>query len=277
MMTCALSAGLGGKVDRGYVKLWRKSFDSGLMDEPALWLVWCWCLLKAQYKPTKKIVHGQMVDLQPGQFIYTRRMAAKELPLSPQQIRLRMNRLKSNQQITHSPTQHYTVVTIINWRVYQQEDLSCNPQSVSKRTQDEPTTNPPLIYMKNRKNSKKGGANEEQPSWKPKIDHLLEALQIPAHLWGEFKKMRTRIKKPITEYAEYRALKYLAEANARGWKPTDLLNNAIDRPWRFPFAPDHDEIYGQQAQGKDDQAERKRLKRLQEEYYAKHGYPCRTE
>jgi len=37
-------------MQRGYVKLWRKSIDGGWLSNHKLWVFWCWALIKASHK-----------------------------------------------------------------------------------------------------------------------------------------------------------------------------------------------------------------------------------
>ena len=63
---------------RGYVKLWRKSLESGLLQNAEAWQLMTWCLLKATHKPHKQLVGSSIVELQPGQLIFGRKKAAEE-------------------------------------------------------------------------------------------------------------------------------------------------------------------------------------------------------
>ena len=69
-------------MDRGWVKLWRKSLDSGIFRNPDLWFLWCWCLMKASRKHVALTIGQQLVDLKPGEFVTGRKKAAEELGMS---------------------------------------------------------------------------------------------------------------------------------------------------------------------------------------------------
>lgn len=73
-------------MDNGYVKLWRKSLDSAVWDNPNIWRLWCYCLLKASYRENKVMVNFKEIELKPGQFVFGRERAAKELMVSRQTI-----------------------------------------------------------------------------------------------------------------------------------------------------------------------------------------------
>ena len=70
-------------MERGYVKLWRKSLDAGWIRNHKLWTFWTWCLMKASHKEHDTVVGCQAVHLLPGQFIFGRKKASEEtgLPL----------------------------------------------------------------------------------------------------------------------------------------------------------------------------------------------------
>jgi hypothetical protein len=43
-------------MNRGYVRLWRKSLDAGWIKNHKLWAFWTYCLMKASYKEYDAIV-----------------------------------------------------------------------------------------------------------------------------------------------------------------------------------------------------------------------------
>jgi hypothetical protein len=128
-------------MDEGYIKLWRKSLESGLIQNPHLWTIWCWCLMKATWKPIKQMVGYQMIELLPGQFIFGRRAAADELEVGEQTIRTCMVKLKNLKNLTIKVTNKFSIVTICNWDIYQNEDSTSNQQSNQQVTSNQPATN----------------------------------------------------------------------------------------------------------------------------------------
>lgn len=128
-------------MDRGYVKLWRKSLDSGFLQNPQLWVFWCWCLMKATHKPKKIMVGMQLVELQPGQFVFGRKSAAKELKISEQTIRTCLKKLKNLKNLTIKTTNRFSVITVVNWDIYQQDQPTTNQQTNQQLTSSQPTAN----------------------------------------------------------------------------------------------------------------------------------------
>lgn len=113
-------------MERGYLKLWRKSLESVVFNNPEVWKLWCWCLVKASYKKRwKSVVTGRgetEVEILPGQFIYGRKTAAKALRMNESTIRNRMEKLKKMGKIDIKPDTHYSIVTICNWESFQSEE-----------------------------------------------------------------------------------------------------------------------------------------------------------
>jgi hypothetical protein len=121
-------------MDRGHVKLWRKSMDSGLLQNSNVWTFWCWCLLKATWKEREMLVNFQVVKLFPGQFIFGRVSASHELKMSERSIRTCLDKLKNMGNLTIKTTNRYSVISIVNWGIYQGNRPSYDQQT------DQPTT-----------------------------------------------------------------------------------------------------------------------------------------
>ena len=112
----------------GYIKLWRKSLDAGWLQNPKLWTFWCWCLMKATHREYDQIVGCQQVHLMPGEFVFGRKKASKELRMSEQSIRTFIDFLKTSQNLTIKTTNKFSVISIINWNTYQGNEFENNQQ-----------------------------------------------------------------------------------------------------------------------------------------------------
>jgi hypothetical protein len=128
-------------LERGYIKLWRKSLDSQWLSNHILWCFWCWCLLKATHKPIEIVVGYQKVQLEPGQLIFGRNQAAKEIAASPQNIRTCVDTLRKLGNLTIKSTNKFSIITIINWECYQSTEVEINQQTNKQLTSNQPATN----------------------------------------------------------------------------------------------------------------------------------------
>ena len=138
----------GYDMERGYVKLWRKTLDSGLLQNPTAWQVFGWLLLSASRKRNVMIVGGAPVTLEAGDVCVSRSKLAAALELSEQQIRTALNLLKKLEIITIRATNKTSIVSLINWCSYQDVPPANQPakpqQSNQRLTSGQPAPNQPF-------------------------------------------------------------------------------------------------------------------------------------
>lgn len=122
-------------MNEGYIKIWRKLLHSQAWQNPPLLKVWLWCLLRASHNerwvPLKTGRGTTEVKLFPGQFIFGRNTAAKELEMKPSSVRNYIAKLRNLKNLnvkqdTQEDTQNhgrqdrlYSIISIINWEIYQ--------------------------------------------------------------------------------------------------------------------------------------------------------------
>lgn len=106
-------------MNRGYVKLWRKSLDSGLLQNPEAWALWSYILMSVTHKPTKQLVGNQMVNLEPGQMVTGRYALAKALKLTPKVTRTRLLLLENLGNVAIKRANKFSIITVVNWDAYQ--------------------------------------------------------------------------------------------------------------------------------------------------------------
>ena len=133
-------------VNGDWLKLHRCILGSRVFAHEGLFKVWIWCLCRANYKKRSITVTtgtGKMViDVQPGQFIFGRDSAAKDLDMAPGTVRDRMKKLAEMQNIVLKPDRHCTIVTVCNWGIYQSagDDARQQPDSQPTTTRQQPDT-----------------------------------------------------------------------------------------------------------------------------------------
>lgn len=117
-----------------YIKLSRKILKWEWYQNPVTRAVFIHLLLKATYKPTR----WQGIELSAGQVITSRQRLADDLGYSVQQIRTALDHLSATNEITKSSTKTYTLINIVNWRVYQFFSVDSN-QAVNQDSNQVPT------------------------------------------------------------------------------------------------------------------------------------------
>jgi len=124
-------------VEDGWIKKYRKTLNNPMYRNYKLSHFWDYCLLKATHKKCKVMVGYQVVDLEPGQFVFGRDKASEETGLSVRTVRTCVDNLSKMENLTIKATNKYSVITIMNWHRYQGE----NSQPTNKRpANDQQTT-----------------------------------------------------------------------------------------------------------------------------------------
>jgi len=123
-------------MQRGYLKLWRKVEDSGLLQMPETYALFTFLLLRATHSPRKIGTPRGVVSLVSGQFVSGRITLARELCQSERQIRTGLERLQDLGIITIETTSLYSIYTVVNYDNYQ----DCDQLTTSQTTKHRPST-----------------------------------------------------------------------------------------------------------------------------------------
>lgn len=136
-------------MEQGYVKLWRKCLDSGLLKNPTAWQLFGYLLLKATHRAHRQLVGGMVFNLQPGDVIFGRSKAADDLCVGEQSIRTALKLLEKLEIVTSKSTNKCTVISFVNWDRYQEEQPAPNQQTNQHLTSNQPAPNQHLTTNKN--------------------------------------------------------------------------------------------------------------------------------
>lgn len=124
--------------DNTFILLYRKTIESRVFRNEGLLKVWVWCLLKASYKErwvTMKTGKSEIeIKILPGQFVYGRLSAGKELNMKPSTVRNRMKKLENMQNVDIKEDRQYSIISIINWDSYQNDKYKEDIKEDNQRT-----------------------------------------------------------------------------------------------------------------------------------------------
>lgn len=124
-------------MNRGYVKVWRKIEDSGLLQMPNTLALFMFLLLNASHKDKKIGTPTGVVELKRGEYISGRIELAKKLKQSEQEIRTSLDRLIKLEILTKKSTSKYSIYVIENYSKYQDS----NQEATSNLTNNQPANN----------------------------------------------------------------------------------------------------------------------------------------
>lgn len=151
----------------GWICLHRQLIESRAFQNEGLLKVWIWCLLKANHERAWVTIKSgktiQEVEVLPGQFVFGRNSASKELKIPGSTIRNRMAKLKKMQNLDIKADSNYSIITIINWESYQdpqkKEDSKEDRQRTGKGQAKDTNNN------ENNENNKKPYTSDFENFW----------------------------------------------------------------------------------------------------------------
>lgn len=139
-------------MNRGYIRIYRKIEDSGILANRDICQLFMFLMVKATYRPRKIIVGGNVIELQPGEYFAGRKQLALELNSTEQKIRTALSTLEKSGIINQRSTSKGTLVSLVNWRKYQDEQPAFNQHSNQEPTNDQPSINQRLTTKQEVKN-----------------------------------------------------------------------------------------------------------------------------
>lgn len=122
----------------GYIRIYRQLLDWEWYSDPNTLRLWLHILLNANWKQGR--FKGR--EIRRGQLVTTIRGLADELKLTPMQVRTALQHLiKTNEILTNSITNRYTVITVEKYGLYQVEKSDGNKPDNKPITNQQQTNN----------------------------------------------------------------------------------------------------------------------------------------
>lgn len=133
----------------GFVKLHRKILDWEWYDDPKTFKLFMHLILTVNIKSSTW--HG--IEIPAGSRVFSYRKLANELLFTEREIRTHLNRLIKTHTVTQYSTPNYSVITVVNWDLYQfnrhSERQTDDTQSDTRPTQQRHTTDNRIRINKN--------------------------------------------------------------------------------------------------------------------------------
>ena len=143
----------------GWLKLYRSILDSAVFQDAEILKVWVWLLCNVAFEQHDTICYGKVIHLKPGQIATGRKKIAQCTDLNENKVYRALTVLKSLGNIEIKSTNKYSIITVVNWDKYQDENgkrTSSEQQTNSKTTTEEHQSNSKTTQHKNGKNGKNG-------------------------------------------------------------------------------------------------------------------------
>jgi len=195
----------------GWIKLHRKITEWEWYDDIPARTLWFHLLVSVNYEAGywrgKKIAAGQIIT--------GRKKLAKATGLSEQQIRRVLKNLQNSQQINIETTKQYSIISIVNWKLYQQDNLDDSALYAPNKTTIKET-------KKIKKKEKKEGG-------------ILVPIFIDGDLWMEFVAHKGGSK--FTQRSAKMVVNKLTTWHGDGHDVNEILRTTIMNGWKGVFLP----------------------------------------
>jgi hypothetical protein len=217
-------------MERGYIKVWRKLEDSGLLQMPNTLALFIYILMHAMHKDRKVGTSTGVITLKRGQYISGRKALAADLEQSEREIRTSLQRLIDLEIITVETTNRYSVYTIENYNKYQDSDQQNDQQTTTTEANKRPANDQQTTTNKELKNLRTKSKTYSTPSELPAPDC------VPAETWEAFLEVRKTIKASNTVQAIKALITQLNKLREQGQDPVAVVEQSIRSSWKDLYA-----------------------------------------
>lgn len=123
--------------NNGWVKIHRKLLENPISKKSAYFHLWVTLLLKANHEEEKFMWNGGIIIVKDGQFITGRKKLSEETDIPESTIEDILKFLETQHQIQQQKTTKYRLITILNWKTYQNSDRKSNNKATTSRHKQE--------------------------------------------------------------------------------------------------------------------------------------------
>ena len=139
----------------GWIKLHREIVDHWIWQDPERLRAWIDLIMLANHKPSKVRIDNQIIDIQVGQHWTSLEHLADRWGWSVGRVRRFLELLCDDKMILKSGTPRGTLITVVNYGVYQGFDTEKN------KPMDKPTDTPTARQRTSQRYTNKNDKNEK--------------------------------------------------------------------------------------------------------------------
>jgi len=153
--------------NNGWIKLHRCLQEKRFYTNPDRLALWVHLLLSANHAPKEHYFGKKPIIIKPGQFITGRKMLAQQIGMSESKVeRILTYFEKIEQQIEQQKSSSSRLITILNWKEYQQIE-----QQIEQQVNNQRTTSEQQVNTNNNDNNKdkenKSNTDSDAPEFPP--------------------------------------------------------------------------------------------------------------
>ena len=217
------------KISGGYYIKARCIKNSAIANSPPyVREIWDYLLREANHKDNKYLGYV----LKRGQLFRSYRDIRNDLSwkvgyrterYNENQMKMGMRYLMKQLMITVTKQPRGNIITICNYDYFQNpKNYETTNEATDETTNGQPMGNQGVLSI-NKKNKNIKNERTNLPDW------------LPIELWNEFKKLRIKLRKPLTAKAEQLNISKLDKLRKAGNDPKAVIERTIERGWQGFF------------------------------------------
>ena len=209
---------------KGFILLYRDIKDHWIWDEKPFdkKSAWIDLIMSANHNGNKVMMGMEVIDVKRGEFITSQEKLSNRWGWSITKVRDFLALLDNEKMILKKTDSKKTTIEIVNYEVYQKLETAKKLEKNCIKTDEklEKNTNNELgIKVESIKNQ----------------DGLIFPEWLDQKLFNDFKSMRLKLKKPVTDRAETMLINKLAALKEKGYEPSKVIEQSILHCWQDFF------------------------------------------
>lgn len=149
----------------GWIKINRSILEHWVFTDEVVFKIWMYLLLKANHEDGKIMFDGELITIQRGQHLTSIRKIATEVKCSRSKVTRTLELMQHEKMLEEKCFKSGTLLTIVNYEVYQCGE----PQKSHQKATERPPSEPPKSLNKNNKENKKNKEIEKELTEKEKL------------------------------------------------------------------------------------------------------------
>lgn len=228
----------------GWIKLHRSTQESAIASHPEYLAVWVHLLMRAQYSDSECVIGRSVLKLNPGQLVFGRIKFASQVGISEAKVRAALDVMKSLNMITIKSMAKFSIISITNWKKYQDDNQQISAESPASNHQAA-SNQPASDHIQEGKESKEGeeikkllpASQEPAAPEKPakvivQLDYSCWPDQPSDQVLTDWLAMRKRLKANVSQTVINRFATELVKARTYGYSVDQCLTECVTRNWR---------------------------------------------
>lgn len=125
----------------GWIRIHRKLIEASWFNKSEYVHLWIYLLLKANHQDKEVFIGNEKVLIKRGQLLTSRSKLSEVVHIQENKIYRILKCFENEHQIEQQKTKKYTVISIVNYDMYQKSEQVIEQQMNSKRTTNEQPMN----------------------------------------------------------------------------------------------------------------------------------------